>query len=83
MIIHCTSRSFFIIIYDILFLRNFFTYIDFIMLINISHRSFELYDGDRIAQLEFHEDSHMTLEEMDTPPQKKTSRQGGFGHTGV
>jgi len=55
----------------------------FIMLINISHRSFELYDGDRIAQLEFHEDSHMTLEEMDTPPQKKTSRQGGFGHTGV
>ena len=39
--------------------------------------------GDRIAQLEFHDDTHMKLQEVITPPSQKTNRQGGFGHTGV
>jgi len=55
----------------------------FIMLHNISEQQFMVWEGDRIAQLEFHEDSHMMLQEVSTPPTQKTNRQGGFGHTGV
>jgi dUTP pyrophosphatase len=55
----------------------------FIMLINVSGEKFRIEQGDRIAQLEFHEDSHMSLQQIDTPPGQKTNRQGGFGHTGV
>jgi len=55
----------------------------FIMLHNISQEHFVVWEGDRIAQLEFHDDTHMKLQEVITPPSPKTNRQGGFGHTGV
>ena len=44
--------------------------------INITH-------GDRIAQAELIKDLEYSLEEIDTPPDQKTNRSGGFGSTGI
>ena len=55
----------------------------FIMLYNISEKPFTVWEFDRIAQIEFHTDTYMALKEVDTPPEQKTDRKGGFGHTGV
>ena len=55
----------------------------FIMLYNISEKPFTVWEFDRIAQIEFHTDTYMALREIDTPPEQKTDRAGGFGHTGV
>ena len=55
----------------------------FVMLYNISEKPFTVWNFDRIAQIEFHTDTYMALREVDTPPEQKTDREGGFGHTGV
>ena len=55
----------------------------FIMLYNISEKPFTVWEFDRIAQIEFHTDTYMALKEVDIPPEQKTDRAGGFGHTGV
>ena len=55
----------------------------FVMLYNISEKPFTVWEFDRIAQIEFHTDTYMALKEVDTPPEQKTDRAGGFGHTGV
>lgn len=55
----------------------------FVMLHNISEKVFTVWDFNRIAQIEFHTDTYMALREIDTPPEQKTDREGGFGHTGV
>ena len=55
----------------------------FVMLHNISDKSFTIFQGDRIAQIEFHTDTYMALKEVENPPTQKTDREGGLGHTGV
>ena len=55
----------------------------FVMLHNISDKSFTVFQGDRIAQIEFHTDTYMALKEVENPPKQKTDREGGLGHTGV
>jgi dUTP pyrophosphatase len=56
----------------------------FVMLLNISDIPFDVDDGMRIAQGEVSWD-HPPLEvvEIDTAPEVKTDRNGGFGSTGI
>jgi dUTP pyrophosphatase len=55
----------------------------FITLYNSSDISFEIKDGDRIAQAELVLQEAYSLTSIDSAPTQKTSRAGGFGSTGV
>ena len=53
------------------------------MLINESDTPLNIYHGDRIAQGRLERNSKYSLEETLEKPEKKTSRDGGLGYTGV
>lgn len=55
----------------------------YVMLHNISDQMFIIEDGDRIAQAEVAPVYQMKIIQADREPEEKTSRQGGFGSTGV
>lgn len=55
----------------------------FIALTNTSDTSFEVKDGDRIAQAELTLSEKYSIDEIFEAPKQKTSRIGGFGSTGV
>jgi dUTP pyrophosphatase len=55
----------------------------YITLYNSSDSSFEVKDGDRIAQGELVRQEMYSIAQTDTAPTQKTSRAGGFGSTGV
>lgn len=55
----------------------------YITLYNTSDTSFEVKDGDRIAQGELVKDQKYYIVETAVAPSQKTSRAGGFGSTGV
>jgi len=55
----------------------------YITLYNSSDVSFEIKDGDRIAQGELVKDEKCFIVETNVAPTQKTSRAGGFGSTGV
>lgn len=55
----------------------------YITLLNNSDSSFEIKDGDRIAQGELIKSEVYSLAEIFEAPTQKTSRAGGFGSTGV
>lgn len=55
----------------------------FITLFNLSDSSFEVKDGDRIAQGELVLLQNYTITQIHEAPTQKTSRSGGFGSTGV
>lgn len=54
----------------------------FVMLTNMSEQPFYITDGDRIAQGEVVTFTKYNIVEIETRPEQKTSRQGGFGSTG-
>ena len=60
-------------------------YVDpsYLMLINESDTPLNIYHGDRIAQGRLERNSKYSLEETLEKPEKKTSRDGGLGSTGV
>ena len=60
-------------------------YVDpiYITLLNLSDSPVEIRDGDRVAQAELVRSETYEIEEVNTPPARKTSRVGGFGSTGV
>jgi len=55
----------------------------FVMLYNISNNPFKITDGDRVAQGEVVPMNRTPIVLADSEPEKKTSRDGGFGSTGV
>lgn len=55
----------------------------YVMLHNISTMPFDILDGMRIAQGEIVRAIRAELVQIDYEPEKKTSRNGGFGSTGV
>ena len=55
----------------------------YVMLHNISHEIFTIHDGDRIAQAEVAPVWQVKIVESDREPEAKTSREGGFGSTGI
>jgi len=55
----------------------------YITLYNTSDTSFEVKDGDRIAQGELVRQEIYSIAEVFEAPSQKTSRAGGFGSTGV
>lgn len=55
----------------------------FVLLINLSTVSFNVYCGDRIAQVELVRDVRAKFEIVENLSPKDSSRQGGFGHTGI
>lgn len=55
----------------------------FITLFNNSDTSFEVKDGDRIAQGELIRSEQYSIVEIKEAPAQKTNRAGGFGSTGV
>ena len=55
----------------------------FITLYNTSTASFQIKDGDRIAQGELVLQTQYSIVEALEPPSQKSSRAGGFGSTGV
>lgn len=55
----------------------------YVMLHNISHEIFVIGDGDRIAQAEVAPVWQVKILESDHEPEAKTSREGGFGSTGI
>lgn len=55
----------------------------YIPVINHSDTSFVMFHGDRIAQFELVRDLEFAVTVLDQPPQQKTSRDGGFGSTGI
>jgi dUTP pyrophosphatase len=55
----------------------------YITLYNTSDTSFEVKDGDRIAQGELIKQQTYSIIETAVAPTQKTSRAGGFGSTGV
>lgn len=60
-------------------------YIDevFMMIINDCDTPIAIYDGDRLAQGMLEATQIYKLEETFVKPEKKTSRSGGFGSTGI
>jgi len=55
----------------------------YIMITNTTNIPVKINSGDRIAQLEMIESLAYNLEPIDSKPSVKTSRNGGFGSTGV
>ena len=55
----------------------------FVAMTNLSERSASIKSGDRICQSEFVRNMHCFLATTDKKPERKTSRSGGFGSTGV
>jgi len=55
----------------------------YVTLYNSSDMSFEVKDGDRIAQGELVRQEIYSISQISTAPSQKTSRAGGFGSTGV
>ena len=55
----------------------------FVLLINISNIPFEVSDGMRIAQAEIVSVVDVDIKEISKRPEQKTSRNGGFGSTGL
>jgi dUTP pyrophosphatase len=55
----------------------------YVMVHNISNMPFDILDGMRIAQGEIVRNIRVGLVQIDYEPEKKTSRNGGFGSTGV
>lgn len=55
----------------------------YVMLLNNTEMSFTIVHGDRIAQMELVKLEEFVFEPTSNRPTIKTSRQGGFGHTGV
>ena len=53
------------------------------MLVNNSDMNAIINNHDRICQGELVEDLKYVLSEISDPPKTKTSRNGGFGSTGV
>ncbi|MBN1254483.1 MAG: dUTP diphosphatase [Deltaproteobacteria bacterium] len=53
-----------------------------IIMINLGHEPFVIRDGDRIAQLVFHQACRAELQEVDELPPSSRG-EGGFGHTGM
>jgi dUTP pyrophosphatase len=51
------------------------------IMINLGNEPFVIKDGDRIAQLVFHQVAHAELQEVAELPES-TRGEGGFGHTG-
>jgi dUTP pyrophosphatase len=51
------------------------------IMINLGNEPFVIRDGDRIAQLVFHQVAHAELQEVEELPES-TRGEGGFGHTG-
>ena len=51
------------------------------IMINLGNEPFVIKDGDRIAQLVFHQVAHAELQEVEELPES-TRGEGGFGHTG-
>jgi dUTP pyrophosphatase len=51
------------------------------IMINLGAEPFVIKDGDRIAQLVFHQVAHTELQEVVELPES-TRGEGGFGHTG-
>lgn len=60
-------------------------YVDptYVMLINTSEQPFHVKDGDRIAQAEIVSYTKREIVSIENKPEQKTSRDGGFGSTGV
>lgn len=60
-------------------------YVDpvYILITNLSDVSFVINHGDRIAQGELVKVEPMIVTELQTAPQSKSSRSGGFGSTGL
>lgn len=55
----------------------------FITIMNDSDTPIQIYHGDRLAQAMLEKTVPYTLEEVDTKPEQKTERAGGFGSTGT
>jgi dUTP pyrophosphatase len=55
----------------------------FVLLLNISNIPFEVSDGMRIAQAEIVPVVDVDIKEISMRPEQKTSRNGGFGSTGL
>lgn len=55
----------------------------FVPIYNISHKSFEIKNGDRICQAELVKDLRVELVETKDEISKSGDRNGGFGSTGV
>ena len=55
----------------------------FVLLLNISNIPFEVSDGMRIAQAEIVPVVDVDIKEIFMRPEQKTSRNGGFGSTGL
>jgi dUTP pyrophosphatase len=54
----------------------------FVLLMNTTDNGWFIKNGDRIAQAELVRKIKYHFVEIDQPPKKKTSREGGFGSTG-
>jgi len=55
----------------------------YVMLVNNSDMNAIINNRDRVCQGELVEDLKYILSEISDPPKAKTSRNGGFGSTGV
>lgn len=55
----------------------------FAVIINFSNVPFKITSGDRIIQIELVEEVETKVQYVSTEPEKKSSRDGGFGHTGT
>ena len=55
----------------------------FVPIINHSDRYVEIKNGDRIAQIELVKDERCTFGFVEELSDKNSSRNGGFGHTGI
>lgn len=54
-----------------------------IIVINLGRATIKIRNGDRICQAELVKDSRSSLKQIDSMPSIKTSRNGGFGSTGI
>jgi dUTP pyrophosphatase len=54
-----------------------------IMVLNVSNENLFVHNGERIAQGELVPVLQYGIEPIDTKPEQKTTRSGGFGSTGV
>lgn len=55
----------------------------YLPVVNHSQQRLLINDGMRCAQIELVEDLTYDVEQLSTAPKQKTSRSGGFGHTGA
>lgn len=55
----------------------------FVIMVNVSHRTVVIEDGDRVAQIKLAPRTRFKINKMSRAARQKTNRTGGIGSTGV